>query len=70
LTLCSYIDNIGSYMNIGQLEKLRCAFPKLTEANQFYILGLVEGLKQAQGKISGKLLIKTQDSYIEQKKSL
>jgi len=57
-------------MNIGQLEKLRCAFPKLTEANQFYILGLVEGLKQAQGKISGKLLIKTQDSYIEQKKSL
>jgi len=45
-------------MNIRQLEKLRCAFPKLTEANQFYILGLVEGLKHAQGKCSGKSLVK------------
>jgi len=58
LTLCSYIDIIGSHMNIRQLEKLRCAFPKLTEANQFYILGLVEGLKHAQGKCSGKSLVK------------
>jgi len=36
-------------MNIGnRLEKLQCTFPKLTEANQQYVLGLAEGLKQAQ----------------------
>ncbi|MCL2793041.1 MAG: hypothetical protein FWD87_08105 [Spirochaetaceae bacterium] len=33
-----------------KLEYLQCNFPKLTETNQCYILGLVEGLKQAQGK--------------------
>ena len=32
----------------NKLEKLQCTFPKLTEANQHYVLGLVEGLKQAQ----------------------
>jgi hypothetical protein len=32
----------------GKLEKLQCTFPKLTEANQHYVLGLAEGLKQAQ----------------------
>jgi len=32
-------------------EKLQCTFPKLTEANQQYVLGLAEGLKRAQ---SGK----------------
>jgi len=37
------------YMKIDQkLEKLQCTFPKLTEANQQYVLGLVEGLKRAQ----------------------
>jgi len=36
-------------MNISnKLEKLQCAFPKLTEANQYYMLGLAEGLKRAQ----------------------
>jgi len=32
----------------NKLEKLQCTFPKLTEANQQYVLGLAEGLKQAQ----------------------
>jgi len=36
-------------MKIDQkLEKLQCTFPKLTEANQQYALGLAEGLKRAQ----------------------
>jgi hypothetical protein len=41
------------HMNInGKLEKLQCTFPKLTEANQHYVLGLAEGLKRAQkGKV-------------------
>jgi len=34
----------------NKLEKLQCTFPKLTEANQHYVLGLAEGLKRAQGK--------------------
>jgi hypothetical protein len=37
-------------MNIdGKLAQLQCTFPKLTEANQHYVLGLAEGLKRAQG---------------------
>ena len=37
------------HMNInGNLEKLQCTFPKLTEVNQHYVLGLAEGLKRAQ----------------------
>jgi len=36
-------------MNNGnKLEKLQCTFPKLTEANQHYVLGLAEGLNRAQ----------------------
>jgi len=31
-----------------KVEKLQCTFPKLTEANQYYVLGLAEGLKRAQ----------------------
>jgi hypothetical protein len=31
-----------------KLAQLQCTFPKLTEANQHYVLGLAEGLKQAQ----------------------
>jgi len=40
-------------MNInGKLAQLQCTFPKLTEANQHYVLGLAEGLKRAQkGKV-------------------
>jgi hypothetical protein len=33
----------------NKLEKLRCSFPRLTEANQQFILGYAEGLKNAQG---------------------
>ena len=40
------------------MKKFRCVFPNLTEINQVYILGLVEGLKRAQGKTSGKSLVK------------
>ncbi|MCL1932063.1 MAG: hypothetical protein FWF55_09625 [Treponema sp.] len=32
-----------------KLAQLQCTFPKLTEANQHYVLGLAEGLKRAQG---------------------
>jgi len=45
-------------MSYRQLKKLRCVFPKLTEINQVYILGLVEGLKCAQGKNNGISLVK------------
>ena len=37
------------HMNIDRkLAQLQCTFPKLTEANQQYVLGLAEGLKTAQ----------------------
>jgi hypothetical protein len=37
------------HMNInGKLAQLQCTFPKLTEVNQHYVLGLAEGLKRAQ----------------------
>ena len=32
----------------GKLTHLQCTFPKLTEVNQNYVLGLAEGLKRAQ----------------------
>lgn len=35
-------------MNNSKLEYLQCTFPKLTETNQYYVLGLAEGIKQAQ----------------------
>jgi len=39
--------------NDQKLEKLQFTFPKLTEANQQYVLGLAEGLKRAQsGKVA------------------
>jgi len=41
-----------------KLKHLENTFLKLTETNQFFILGLVEGLKNAQGNTNGKLLIK------------
>jgi len=34
--------------NKGNLARLQCTFPKLTEVNQHYVLGLAEGLKRAQ----------------------
>jgi hypothetical protein len=36
--------------NNTKLEQLHCTFPKLTEVNQQYVLGLAEGLKHAQNK--------------------
>jgi len=33
-----------------KLEQLQYAFPKLTEFNQQFVLGLTEGLKHAQNK--------------------
>jgi len=35
-------------INSATMEKLCCSFPKLTETNQQYVLGLAEGLKKAQ----------------------
>jgi hypothetical protein len=37
-------------MNHIKLEHLQCSFPKLTEANQQYVLGVAEGLKYTQDK--------------------
>ena len=57
MTFCSYYDNFCFYMNLDgiKLEKLQCAFPKLTEANQYYVLGLAEGLIHAQNvKVADK----------------
>ena len=34
--------------NLKKLAQLQCTFPKLTEVNQHYVLGLAEGLKRAQ----------------------
>jgi len=58
-------------MNNGnKLEKLQCTFPKLTEANQHYVLGLAEGLKRAQkgkaeeGTRAGKVgLVRQRDKH-------
>ena len=39
-----------------KLEKLQCTFPKLTEVNQHYVLGLAEGLKRAQkGRVGERI---------------
>jgi hypothetical protein len=39
-----------------KLKELQCAFPKLTEVNQYYVLGLAEGLIHAQSvKVAGQL---------------
>jgi hypothetical protein len=37
--------------NSANITELQCAFPKLTEANQQYVLGIAEGLKYAQKKL-------------------
>jgi len=62
-----YYGRIGAFV-IKQLklEHLQRNFPKLTETNQCYVLGLAEGLKQAQSK--GNIqLPKIPDSSIEAK---
>jgi hypothetical protein len=40
-------------INHVTLEQLHCTFPKLTEANQQYVLGVAEGLRYAQDKERG-----------------
>jgi len=43
-------------VNSTKLVKLQCTFPKLTETNQQYVLGLAEGLNLAQkGKVGEKV---------------
>jgi hypothetical protein len=37
-----------SNRDIANIKKFQCAFLELTETNQLYILGLVDGLKYAQ----------------------
>jgi len=53
LTNAQKHDKFRSYKSIvmrqSKLEHLQNKFPKLTEFNQFYILGLAEGFRQAQG---------------------
>ena len=39
--------------NNFKLDRLKCTFPKLTETNQYYILGIAAGLKYVQKKYSG-----------------
>jgi len=46
-----------------KLEHLQVFFPRLTESNQQYVLGLVEGLKYAQGRCD------QQGSFIKYKPS-
>ena len=41
--------------NNGKLALLQCNFPRLTEVNQQYVLGLAEGLKRAQNGGSGEM---------------
>ena len=46
-----------SIVNDTRMRKLQRTFPKLTEINQIFMLGFVEGLKRAQGEgeDSGKI---------------
>jgi len=68
LTLCSYYDIIWLYMgDTVKLEKLQYTFPKLSEANQSYVLGLAEGLKQAQ---NGKAKEQPKEAKVDFRKNL
>jgi hypothetical protein len=53
--------------------QLRCVFPKLTEANQQYMLGIAEGLKFAQNelkKVPDKRLPLTQDNNLQKQNDI
>jgi hypothetical protein len=42
--------------NTKKLAQLQCTFPKLTEENQQYVLGLAEGLRRAQkGRVEERI---------------
>jgi len=42
--MCSYMGS----EKLGSIQRLCSTFPRLTETNQQYVLGLAEGLKKAQ----------------------
>jgi len=49
-----------------KLAQLQCTFPKLTEVNQHYVLGLAEGLKRAQkGKVGERVKKAKTDSGVK-----
>ncbi|MCL2442873.1 MAG: hypothetical protein FWD13_05335 [Treponema sp.] len=50
-----------------KLDHIQNTFPKLTETNQYYVLGLIEGLKYAQGR--DKLVLQIPNSFLEVKQS-
>jgi hypothetical protein len=57
-----------SITNDAKIAELRCTFPKLTEANQLYMLGIAEGLKFAQSelkKVSDKRLPLYRDNNLQ-----
>jgi len=45
-----------------KVKYLQCSFLKLSETNQFYVLGLAEGIKHMQGKEGDKCLVKMLDN--------
>jgi len=52
-------------MNIDNTDKLHNNFPKLTDNNQNFIIGLIEGLKHAQSNKNNKeKQLKTLDNVI------
>jgi len=50
---------------LKKLEKLQCTFPKLTEVNQHFVLGLAEGLKRAQRSRVGEKCKKSESRFGE-----
>ena len=53
LVIMLFYGRIRAFMSKEQnFEHLQCTFPKLTETNQSFVLGLAEGLRQAQRKTS------------------
>jgi hypothetical protein len=50
-----------SIENNIKIGKLQCTFPKLTETNQEFMLGLAEGLKFAQYNSKEKKEVKMPD---------
>jgi len=51
-----------SFSNVTKLEKLQCTFPKLTDANQQFVLGIAFGLKYSQGKFEAASRVGKEDS--------
>ncbi|MCL2808871.1 MAG: hypothetical protein FWD24_02260 [Treponema sp.] len=49
-------------INQVKIERLQFSFSKLTETNQHYVIGLVEGLKHAQVNRKEKQILKMPDN--------